>query len=275
MGHKYKKYKKYGKNNSGLVALLVLLAIGFVMSFWYILLPIGLLIGYFYKREAIQRFLNRDSIKRLQVLALSIRSGYEKHQELLVEKGEDKVVLQLRSRLLGQLFELDQLYQKVGKYLNGYESKEVVDTLQLKYHLKLPEAKTEKNTDTQVSTGGNAVMDEQGMIADLAPEILETYCNIQRDNLVILEKLEKAIDKREELTAIHEANMSRFNDILQGYLKIKKSPKDYFNAEERLVQAKSAMEIFDKALDDTIKQFNEADMKDFEVSLRMMKREEE
>ncbi|HEM6557513.1 TPA: hypothetical protein U2E55_001929, partial [Streptococcus suis] len=258
-----------------LVALLVLLAIGFVMSFWYILLPIGLLIGYFYKREAIQRFLNRDSIKRLQVLALSIRSGYEKHQELLVVKGEDKVVLQLRNRLLGQLFELDQLYQKVGKYLDGYESKEVVDTLQLKYHLKLPEAKTENNTDTQVSTGGNTVMDEQGMIADLAPEILETYCNIQRDNLVILEKLEKATDKREELTAIHEANMNRFNDILQGYLKIKKSPKDYFNAEERLVQAKSAMEIFDKDLDDTIKQFNEADMKDFEVSLRMMKREEE
>lgn len=69
--------------------------------------------------------------------------------------------------------------------------------------------------------------------------------------------------------------MNRFNDILQGYLKIKKSPKDYFNAEERLVQAKSAMEMFDKDLDDTIKQFNEAGMKDFEVSLRMMKREEE
>ncbi len=67
--------------------------------------------------------------------------------------------------------------------------------------------------------------DEQGMIADLAPEILETYCNIQRDNLVILEKLEKATDKREELTAIHEANMNRFNDILQGYLKIKNHRK--------------------------------------------------
>lgn len=75
------------------------------------------------------------------------------------------------------------------------------------------------------------------------------------------------------MTAIHEANMQRFNDILQGYVKIKKSPKDYFNAEERLTQAKLAMESFDKDLDDTIKKFNEADMKDFEVSLRMMKRE--
>ncbi len=63
------------------------------------------------------------------------------------------------------------------------------------------------------------------MIADIAPEILETYCNIQRDNLVILEKLEKVTDKREELTAIHEANMNRFNDILQGYLKIKNHRK--------------------------------------------------
>ena len=69
--------------------------------------------------------------------------------------------------------------------------------------------------------------------------------------------------------------MQRFNDILKGYVKIKKSPKDYFNAEERLTQAKLAMESFDKDLDDTIKKFNEADMKDFEVSLRMMKREEE
>ena len=77
------------------------------------------------------------------------------------------------------------------------------------------------------------------------------------------------------MTAIHEANMHRFNDILQGYEKIKKSQNDYFNAEERLTQAKLAMESFDKDLDDTIKKFNEADMKDFEVSLRMMKREEE
>ncbi|MFX3960296.1 hypothetical protein ACJBX5_10565, partial [Streptococcus suis] len=61
MGHKYKKYKKYGKNNSGLVDLLVLLAIGFVMSFWYILLPIGLLIVYIYKRQSINIFFNTDS----------------------------------------------------------------------------------------------------------------------------------------------------------------------------------------------------------------------
>ncbi|MYN69222.1 hypothetical protein GLP18_03085 [Streptococcus suis] len=275
MGHKYRNYHRHGKKNSGITILLVLLAISFIMSFWYILLPLGLLIGYVYKRDAIHRFLNSDQIKRIQTLIFSIRSGYEKHQELLAEQGENQSVLQLRKRLLGQLFELDQLYQKVGKYLDAYASKEAVDTLQLKYQLKLPETKVEKETSEQVSPSGGKVMDEQAMIAEIAPEILETYCNIQRDNLVILEKLENTSDKNEELTAIHEANMQRFNDILQGYVKIKRSPKDFFNAEERLAQAKLAMESFDKDLDDTIKQFNEADMKDFEVSLRMMKREEE
>ena len=275
MGYKYRNNHGHGKKNSGITILLVLLAISFIMSFWYILLPLGLLIGYVYKRDDIHRFLNSDQIKRIQTLIFSIRSGYEKHQELLAEKGENQSVLQLRKRLLGQLFELDQLYQKVGKYLDAYASKEAVDTLQLKYQLKLPETKVEKETSEQVSPSGGRVMDEKAMISEIAPEILETYCNIQRDNLVILEKLENTSDKKEELTAIHEANMQRFNDILQGYVKIKKSPKDYFNAEERLTQAKLAMESFDKDLDDTIKKFNEADMKDFEVSLRMMKREEE
>lgn len=37
----------------------------------------------------------------------------------------------------------------------------------------------------------------------------------------------EATDKREELPAIHEANMNRCKDILQGYLKIKESPKDF------------------------------------------------
>ena len=36
--------------------------------------------------------------------------------------------------------------------------------------------------------------------------------------------------------------MDRFRDILDGYLKIKKAPKNYYNADERLAKAKAAME---------------------------------
>lgn len=269
-----KKYKTAKKQTSS-IAIFAFLGLVVIVNLWFILLPLGLVAGYIYKRDAIHRFFHRDSVKRLENLQLSIRSGYDHHQQLLEEKGEDGSVLQLRSRLLGDLFELDQLYQKVGKYLDAYASKDVVDTLQLSYQLKMPQAQETTFTKTESPKPAEEVMDEQAFIANLAPEILETYCNIQRDNLVILDKLEEASDKKEELRAIHESNMSRFQDILAGYLKIKQSPKDFFNAEERMEKAKLAMETFDRDLDQTIRQFNEADMQDFEVSLRMMKKEEE
>ncbi|HHT7803712.1 TPA: hypothetical protein ACT2HZ_001312 [Streptococcus suis] len=266
--------KKRYKKDDGLGSILALfIVLGILINFWYIILPLGLVYLYVKNRPAVHRMLNRSSIQRLENLVWSISAGFSKHQQLLSENGEDKAVLQLRGRLLAELFELDQVYQKVGKYLDAYKSKEVVDTLQLKYQLKLPEKSAEPIKEAEPFVQAKQELTEQEWIADLTPEILETYCNIQRDHLVILEKLEATTDKKEELTAIHEANMQRFQDILQGYMKIKQSPKDYFNAEERLAQAKSAMETFDSDLDNTIRQFNEADMQDFEVSLRMMKRD--
>ncbi|HFU4502173.1 TPA: hypothetical protein ACGPA6_001998 [Streptococcus suis] len=271
----YKNYKKYRRDDD-IESILLVLVFGLLKGLGRVLLPI---LGALFNRDNINRFLHGDKIKRIENLNLSIQSGFNKHQQLLAETGEDKAVLALRSRILGELFELDQLYQKNGKYLDAYQSKEVVDTLQLKYQLKMPEPASSFTTtvdqmeDTVVAYR-DETWDEQKRISELAPEILESYCNIQRDNQVILEKLENATDKREELTAIHEANMNRFRDILQGYLKIKESPNDYFNGEERLAQAKLALETFDRDLDDTIKQFNEADMQDFEVSLRMMKKKE-
>ncbi|HFI0507900.1 TPA: hypothetical protein ACGOZ0_001955 [Streptococcus suis] len=271
----YKNYKKYRRDDD-IESILLVLVLGLLKGLGRVLLP---LLGALFNRDNINRFLHGDKIKRIENLNLSIQSGFNKHQQLLAETGEDSAVLQLRSRILGELFELDQLYQKNGKYLDAYQSKDVVDTLQLKYQLKMPEpassfATTVEQMEDTVVAYRDETWDEQKRISELAPEILETYCNIQRDNQVILEKLENATDKREELTAIHEANMNRFRDILQGYLKIKESPKDFFNAEERLAQAKLALETFDRDLDDTIKQFNEADMQDFEVSLRMMKKKE-
>lgn len=270
----YKKYKKY--RDDDIESILLVLVFGLFKILGKVVLP---MLGKLFQRDNINRFLHGDKINRLQTLQLSIRSGFEKHQQLLAESGEDNAVLSLRSRILGELFELDQLYQKNSKYLDAYQSKEIVDTLQLKYHLKLPEQSAPQTENMNVKEDTITPLkdeswNEQKQISELAPEILETYCNIQRDNQVILEKLENAPDKREELTAIHEANMSRFRDILQGYLKIKEAPKDYFNAEERLAQAKLALETFDRDLDDTIKQFNEADMQDFEISLRMMKKKE-
>ena len=64
--------------------------------------------------------------------------------------------------------------------------------------------------------------------------------------------------------------MKRFRDILEGYLKIKQSPKDYYNADARLEQAQKALEQFDLDLDETLRRLNESQLQDFEISLRMM-----
>lgn len=109
-------------------------------------------------------------------------------------------------------------------------------------------------------------------IHKIAPEISETYDNILKDHLDILDKIKDA-DNRAELEALHQSNMKRFEDILSGYLDIKLSPKNYYNAEERLEKAKLALEKFDADLDETIRQLNENNMKDFDVSLRMINRD--
>lgn len=108
-------------------------------------------------------------------------------------------------------------------------------------------------------------------ILKYAPEITKIYQSIQSDHLEILSKLKEAENKT-ELLAIHDINMNRFRDILLGYLKIKEAPKNYNRAEDRLIKAKAAMEQFDTDLDDTLKKLNEAELGDFEISLRMMEK---
>lgn len=108
-------------------------------------------------------------------------------------------------------------------------------------------------------------------ILQRAPEIAQTYQNIQRDHIEILSKIEKA-DNKAELLALHEINMNRFKDILEGYLKIKDSPKDFYNADERLEHAKQALHQFDLDLDETLRKLNESQLSDFDISLRMMEK---
>ncbi|CAM4110660.1 hypothetical protein STPE111643_02690 [Streptococcus penaeicida] len=110
------------------------------------------------------------------------------------------------------------------------------------------------------------------VISEKAPEIQEIYQNVQKDNKSILEKIATA-DNKAELEALQESSMQHFNDILNGYLKIKASPKDYYNAEERLTSAHQALQDFDLDLDETLRKLNESELKDFDVSLRMMQKQ--
>lgn len=111
-------------------------------------------------------------------------------------------------------------------------------------------------------------------LEELAPELVATVRNIQIDYEAILQKISQSeSNNKEELTAIHQSQMEHYEDILEGYLKIKASPKDFYNAEERLAKAKAAIEQFDLDLDEALRQLNEADLRDFDISLRILDKE--
>ena len=113
-------------------------------------------------------------------------------------------------------------------------------------------------------------------LEELAPELVATVHNIQIDHEAILQKISQSeSNNKEELTAIHQSQMEHYEDILQGYLKIKASPKDFYNAEERLAKAKAAIEQFDLDLDEALRQLNEADLRDFDISLRILDKEKQ
>lgn len=113
-------------------------------------------------------------------------------------------------------------------------------------------------------------------LEELAPELVATVRNIQIDHDAILQKISQSeSNNKEELTAIHQSQMEHYEDILEGYLKIKASPKDFYNAEERLAKAKAAIEQFDLDLDEALRQLNEADLRDFDISLRILDKEKQ
>ncbi|HFU3843741.1 TPA: hypothetical protein ACGO5P_000750 [Streptococcus suis] len=116
------------------------------------------------------------------------------------------------------------------------------------------------------------VSEETKKILSIAPEIANTYQNVQNDHIEILEQL-KNLENAEELRVIHEINMKHYKDILDGYLKIKENPKNFYSADERLAQSKLALEKFDADLDETLRKLNERQLNEFEISLRMMGQE--
>ncbi|MBF8970252.1 MULTISPECIES: hypothetical protein [unclassified Streptococcus] len=147
--------------------------------------------------------------------------------------------------------------QKVNYQLQEYKQ------LDYQEQLRLKEAYVEPIDDNQW----------EGPIPE---EIRETYLNIQKDHQEIIRKIENSTGgNQQELMAVHQSQMKNFQEILNGYLKIYQDPKDYYQAQQRLKKAQVAMEQFDLLLDETLKQLNETDMRDFEISLRILSPENE
>lgn len=263
--------KPYRKQSSlgGIVGTVILALIATAIFIQYIL-PLLVLVGAGYgiyklatRKSRLQKV---NTTARLQELKDSI-GRCDRQLKLLANYLDEKDYTQyavLANQVLPQLEDIDR------------EAKELKDNIDYSIYKRIiKKAEDETNDITaqlrklHVTPNSPPKDDKEKEIYQLAPEILETYQNIQTDHQLILEKLKDA-ENEAELEAIHEINMKRFEDILQGYLQIKQSPKDYYHADERLVQAKAALEKFDEDLDETLRQLNESQLSDFDISLRMM-----
>ncbi|EKS18211.1 hypothetical protein HMPREF9318_01710 [Streptococcus urinalis FB127-CNA-2] len=172
------------------------------------------------------------------------------------------------------------LAEKVLPQINEIKS----DAKQLKGHLETPTYNriTKKATDFQseiinqlellgADALNNPLTEQEELVFSIAPELIESFQNIQQDHKTILTKIDESdLPNKAELKALHQSEMNHFSDILKGYLEIKQSPKDYYQASERLNAAKNAITQFDVNLDETLRELNERGLKDFEISLRMM-----
>lgn len=102
-----------------------------------------------------------------------------------------------------------------------------------------------------------------------APELLEEVKAIEEYQTGLLEKLERQ-DNALELEAVYQVEQARLTDILKGYLDIKRKPDHYAQAELKLADAHGQLIGFRKHLHRLLQKVNEEDLKDFQVSLRLL-----
>ncbi|MGQ7563343.1 hypothetical protein ACTGYT_04985 [Streptococcus suis] len=217
--------------------------------------------------------IHRNSAKSTKDIALRLQNlkeaiSHSEHEltkldNYLKEKNYSQYAL-LAQELLPQLTAIKNETTELKNHLENDISKAIIHQT-----IQEEEKITKQLKLLNLISPSSFISEETKKILSIAPEIATTYQNVQNDHIEILEQL-KNLENAEELRVIHEINMKHYKDILDGYLKIKENPKNFYSAEERLAQSKLALEKFDADLDETLRKLNERQLNEFEISLRMM-----
>ena len=243
------------------------------------LIPIAILgaIGYGIYRHQSQKKVRIEakqaSIGRIEDLKSEIGQADRRIKELegYQEDGEQESYQNLALEILPQLTYI----KNAANDLRGEIPTPVYPRIQTKIRTVTDEI-DEQLKKIEREKKRKEAQPKKTSLEELAPELVATVRNIQIDHGAILQKISQSeSNNKEELTAIHQSQMEHYEDILEGYLKIKASPKDFYNAEERLAKAKAAIEQFDLDLDEALRQLNEADLRDFDISLRILDKEKQ
>lgn len=248
----------------------------------------------------------QSDLKRLDRLTLSLKMGLD-YVRNLNQGNSDQQYPQLYKKITQNRKELETLVDKYGSKLEPQRYKEAVSIIHIASALKpkgnfltevadsmmdfvtdiFPDAKkvtsifksktTPVNPDIIYQTDVDETDDETlrkiRYVQQVAPEILEIYTSIEKHNQQIVEKLKaSALGNKAELLAIHQSNMRNCEDVLDGYLKIKQAPSQFYKSQERLAQGEQILRKVKETLTETLRQINENDLMNFEISLRLLQK---
>lgn len=272
-------YSKKNSNTSALAILGVLFLVFLISNLLPVILIGGAAVGTYYLITHKSRRQKRLAHEQLALLKTNLKQSEKEMFQLgqLVDQQKYQKFESGAQQLLKKLNSYSYLIYSIQKYIPIQDFTKVSQTINqqtaaIQTELKkreFPLKPQNQKSDPHVAPQGKPASSEEEWVLQIAPEIIQSYRNIQKDHQLILQKIKEA-QNQSELEVLHGINMKRFRDILEGYLKIKQSPKDYYNADARLEQAQKALEQFDLDLDETLRRLNESQLQDFEISLRMM-----
>ena len=272
-------YSKKNSNTSALAILGVLFLVFLISNLLPVILIGGVGVGTYFLLTRKSRRQKRLAHEQLALLKTNLKQSEKEMFQLgqLLDQQKYQKFESGAQQLLKKLNSYSYLIYSIQKYIPIKDFTNVSQTINqqtaaIQTELKkreLPLKPQNQKSDPHTAPQGKPVSSEEEWVLQIAPEIIQSYRNIQKDHQLILQKIKEA-QNQSELEVLHGINMKRFRDILEGYLKIKQSPKDYYNADARLEQAQKALEQFDLDLDETLRRLNESQLQDFEISLRMM-----
>lgn len=271
-------YSKKNSNTSALAILGVLFLVFLIFNLLPVILIGGAAVGTYYLITQKSRRQKRLAHEQLALLKTNLKQSEKEMFQLgqLLDQQKYQTFETGAQKLLKKLNSYSYLVYSIQKHIPIQDFTKVSQTINQqttalqtelkKRNLPLDSQNQQSNPQAQQTRPTSS---EEERILQIAPEIIQPYRNIQKDHQLILQKIKEA-QNQSELEVLHGINMERFRDILEGYLKIKQAPKDYYNADVRLEQAQKALEQFDLDLDETLRRLNESQLQDFEISLRMM-----
>ena len=271
-------YSKKNSNSSPLAIIGILFLVFLIFNLLPVILIGGAAVGTYYLITQKSRRQKRLAHEQLALLKTNLKQSEKEMFQLgqLLDQQKYQTFETGAQKLLKKLNSYSYLVYSIQKYIPIQDFTKVSQTINQqttalqtelkKRNLPLDSQNQQPNPQAQQTRPTSS---EEERILQIAPEIIQPYRNIQKDHQLILQKIKEA-QNQSELEVLHGINMERFRDILEGYLKIKQAPKDYYNADVRLEQAQKALEQFDLDLDETLRRLNESQLQDFEISLRMM-----